>query len=97
MRSRFVCYFYFQALTSLNLGISLDLAALNIEVHVPFGFFRVGLSSWEADIRTWRTRWMCGRSIGLAEEFILRPIKKDGLLWVERPGDTVSVDEYRKP
>ncbi len=38
---KFVAYFYCNG-WDLSLGISLCLAAPNLEIHVPFGFFRIG-------------------------------------------------------
>ena len=40
----FVCYFWFNGWTNINLGISLSLKPVNIEIHLPFGFIRLG---WE--------------------------------------------------
>jgi hypothetical protein len=39
----FVCYFYCNG-WDLNLGISICFGQPNIEIHLPFGFVRVG---WE--------------------------------------------------
>lgn len=41
-RSKFLCYFYFQQWHFIQLGFHIDLVARNIEIHVPFGFFRIG-------------------------------------------------------
>lgn len=43
-RCGFVIYFFFQKWTYINLGVHLDLLSPNIEIHIPFGFFRIG---WE--------------------------------------------------
>ncbi len=39
---RFACYFYFQRWSYLNLGVHVSLVDRNLELHVPFGFFRLG-------------------------------------------------------
>ena len=41
-RRRFVAYFYFAGWDCLSLGFHVSLLAPNIELHVPFGFIRVG-------------------------------------------------------
>lgn len=38
----FIAYFHFTGWADLSLGIHISLKPLNIEIHVPFGFFRVG-------------------------------------------------------
>lgn len=38
----FVCYFRFSGWDCLSLGAHVCLSAPNIEVHLPFGFVRVG-------------------------------------------------------
>lgn len=37
-------FFFFVGWTALSLGLHVDLKCPNIEIHVPFGFFRIG---WE--------------------------------------------------
>lgn len=44
-RRRFICYFYFVSWSSLSLGVSFDFCAPNLEIHLPFGFVRVGICS----------------------------------------------------
>lgn len=39
---KWVAYFYFQKFSHLQLGIHLGLDKPNAEIHVPFGFFRIG-------------------------------------------------------
>lgn len=41
MSRTFVAYFYCNGM-DVSLGFSLCLAAPHIEIHVPFGFFRIG-------------------------------------------------------
>lgn len=45
-RKRFVCYFWPTSWWHLSLGIHVSLDNPNIEVHLPFGFIRVGWA-WE--------------------------------------------------
>jgi hypothetical protein len=42
-----VAYFYFNGWDSIQLGISICWSQPNIEIHVPFGFFRFG---WIVDL-----------------------------------------------
>lgn len=44
MRHRFICFFHYLGLWSWQLGVHLYAPAPNIEIHVPFGFFKIG---WE--------------------------------------------------
>jgi hypothetical protein len=41
---RFCCFFFFVGWSSISFGLSLDVFSPNIEIHLPFGFFRAG---WE--------------------------------------------------
>ena len=55
---KFVCYFHFVGFSNLSLGVSISLTSPNIELHVPFGFFRVGwagklVGSVPYQFRTW--------------------------------------------
>ncbi len=38
----FVCFFHFVGWSCLSIGVHVDTASPNVEVHVPFGFFRIG-------------------------------------------------------
>ncbi len=38
----FVAYFHHVGWENIQLGISIDVWSPNIEVHVPWGFFRIG-------------------------------------------------------
>lgn len=44
----FVCYFYHTSWAHFGLGLHLDFRSPNVELHVPFGFFRLG---WVKPIR----------------------------------------------
>lgn len=37
-----ICYWHFVGWDCLSLGVSVCWSALNIEIHLPFGFVRVG-------------------------------------------------------
>lgn len=39
---RFCCYFWFVGWDCVQLGFHVALALPNVEIHVPFGFFRIG-------------------------------------------------------
>ncbi len=42
MNRMFVYYYYFVGWSCISLGIHVDLSLPNFELHVPFGFFRIG-------------------------------------------------------
>ena len=42
---RFVAYFWFIDWCNISMGISLYLSAPNIEIHLPFGFIKIGVPS----------------------------------------------------
>ena len=39
---RFRCYFWFVGWPNLALGVSVCLESPNVEIHLPFGFLRIG-------------------------------------------------------
>ncbi len=39
---RFCAYFWFNGWSNINLGLSISLYCPNIEIHIPFGFIRIG-------------------------------------------------------
>jgi hypothetical protein len=41
-KKQFICYFHFVTWYDISLGISIDVKAPRLEIHVPFGFFRIG-------------------------------------------------------
>jgi hypothetical protein len=42
MKRQFICYFYFVSWFDISLGCSLNLFLPNLELHIPFGFIRIG-------------------------------------------------------
>jgi len=42
MSKKFICYYYFTGWSCISLGIHIDLSFPNFELHMPFGFFRIG-------------------------------------------------------
>jgi len=40
---RFVAYWFFTGWTQISFGINISLEGPNIELHLPFGFIRVGI------------------------------------------------------
>lgn len=44
MRTTFCAYFWFVDWKCISLGVSLNLSPMHAEIHLPFGFIRVG---WE--------------------------------------------------
>ncbi len=47
-RGRFRCYFFFVGWDCLSLGLHVSVWCPNVEIHLPFGFVRVG---WESVAR----------------------------------------------
>jgi hypothetical protein len=41
----FIAYFWFVRWSCISFGITVDVVTPNIEIHVPFGFFKIG---WES-------------------------------------------------
>jgi len=39
---RFVCYFHHTGFNDISIGASVNFRKPNLEIHVPFGFFRIG-------------------------------------------------------
>ena len=39
---KFICYFHFVGFNCLSLGIHFDIIIPNMEIHLPFGFIRIG-------------------------------------------------------
>ena len=44
MKKGFVCYWFFVGWDCISLGFHVCFSLPNIEIHLPFGFFRIG---WE--------------------------------------------------
>jgi len=61
---RFACYFWFVGWDCISLGGHICLRNPNIEIHLPFGFVRIG---WELSYGR-RPRWgrmVVGRGLGI--------------------------------
>jgi len=41
-RGKFACYFWFTGWSNISLGISVNVWLPNLEIHLPFCFFRIG-------------------------------------------------------
>jgi len=48
---KFVCYFFFVGWGCISFGIHFCLEALNFEIHIPFGFIRVGFKNKPSRIK----------------------------------------------
>ena len=46
MKKKFVCYFFFVGWWAFSIGFHISVKEPNIEIHLPFGFIRVG---WALD------------------------------------------------
>ncbi len=43
---KFKIKFHYNGIENINLGISINLLLPNMELHVPFGFFRIGMTTF---------------------------------------------------
>ena len=50
----YVAYYYFIRWTHVSFGLHFDLGAPNMEIHLPFGFIRVGRRSDYKVIRDYK-------------------------------------------
>lgn len=64
----FVCYYYFVGWDCLSLGISLSWSAPNIEIHLPFGFVRIGWSMRVKPRDSATLKWVDSRTFGWASD-----------------------------
>lgn len=58
VRKCFQAYFYHTSFAHLSLGAHLDLSLPNLEIHIPFGFIRIG---WSEIYNGAPVRWHFGR------------------------------------
>lgn len=42
MKRKPICYWHFVGWSCISIGMSIDLHSPNLEIHLPFGFFRLG-------------------------------------------------------
>jgi len=42
MKRKFVAYFFFVGWNCISLGLHISMTHPNIEIHLPFGFIRIG-------------------------------------------------------
>lgn len=78
MKTQFVFFFWFVSFKSISLGISLNLKPLHVEIHIPFGFIKIGLDERGfKPINHDETKW---RGFGFTGKYIDRePLEwKDG-------------------
>lgn len=43
MKTQFVCFFWFVSWKSISLGVSLNVKPIHVEIHLPFGFLKIGM------------------------------------------------------
>lgn len=44
---RFRCFYHFNNWYYFSLGLHIDITCPNIEIHLPFGFIKLGWTSWD--------------------------------------------------
>ena len=49
MKRKLVCYFFFVDWSCISLGLHIGLKQPNIEIHLPFGFMRIGWKTYTED------------------------------------------------
>jgi hypothetical protein len=49
-KRHFTAHFWFVGWDCISLGLHICLSKPNIEVHIPFGFFKIG---WEGYVENW--------------------------------------------
>ncbi len=54
---QFVAYFIFQGWWEISLGASVDLRSPNLELHFPFGMFKIGWSAVHVPLDDKPNRW----------------------------------------
>lgn len=52
----FVAYFHFLGWYYVQLGFHVDFEGPSIELHIPFGFIRVGWRGFRADYPEWKDK-----------------------------------------
>ena len=67
-RRQFIAYFYFVGWDCISLGLHVCLGLPNIEIHIPFGFVRVGWmhNDGRRPINLSAVQW---RTFGLVESY----------------------------
>ncbi len=59
-KTSFVCFFWFVGWHLFSLGISLCFKPLNAEIHLPFGFIKIGFEEMFPRARNERkVSWRC--------------------------------------
>ena len=43
VKRTFICKFHFVSWYQISLGITINLYSPNVEIHLPFGFFKLGM------------------------------------------------------
>ena len=68
MKKEFIAYFHCSGLTHISLGFHFDWSKPNIEIHLPFGFIRIGWTeAYEGPIYRVKPSALLYRSFGLVE------------------------------
>lgn len=76
MRRHFVAYFYFVGWDCLSIGGHVCWSEPNIEIHLPFGFIRVGwVKSWEGPGIFFNSDECRRRTFGFDREWLAGSLK----------------------
>ena len=51
MKQRFIALFWFVSWTSISVGININVWPINMEIHLPFGFIKIGWEEYEPGVR----------------------------------------------
>ena len=65
---QFVCFFHFVSWFSVSFGFSLYFKGPNLEIHIPFGFIKIGFEE-HCELRPANEDKFRKRTIGLQERW----------------------------
>lgn len=72
----FTAYYYFIGYNHISFGFHFDLSVINLEIHLPFGFLRIGRKS--------KTERHLIKNLGL------KAFKERNKLWAERTREALK-------
>lgn len=93
---KWVAYFWFVGWDCLSIGIHVGLGAPNIEIHVPFGFIRLGRrarNEWEMSFAGWQLGPLSGPQTNATRD----DEEDDPILRTICQTSQVVAAEYRTP
>jgi hypothetical protein len=80
MNKEFISVYYFLSFSYLSLGFHIDLSSPNIEIHLPFGFIRIGWVETPLDPCRSMTKDEIKKMIERSEEYLKKLKTKHDIL-----------------